>query len=114
MPFFAGTRLGPYEILATLGTADMGEAYRIRGTRLDRDAAIKIVPERRPQDPQALARFEREANAAAAFSHPNILVSHDFGSEGGVTFAVTELPEGETLRSRLGHAADGGRSWRQG
>jgi serine/threonine-protein kinase len=79
----------------------MGEVYKARDSRLDRDVAIKVLPESLADDPLALSRFEREAKAIAAISHPNILAIHDFGREGGVTFAVTELLEGETLRSRL-------------
>src|SRR5712692_8413898 len=105
MPLSAGTRLGPYEILAPLGAGGMGEVYRARDSRLDRDVAIKILPERLAQDPQALARFEREAKAVAALSHPNILAIFDVGADQGVTYAVTELLEGETLRSHLGPAA---------
>lgn len=110
MALSAGTRLGPYEILAPLGAGGMGEVYRARDPRLDRDVAIKILPERLARDPQALARFEREAKAVAALSHPNILAIHDFGFEGGITYAVTELLEGETLRSRLSRTALG---WRK-
>jgi eukaryotic-like serine/threonine-protein kinase len=96
-----GTRLGPYEILAPLGAGGMGEVYRARDTRLDRQVAIKVLPERLLADPTALARFEAEAKALAALSHPNILALHDFGNEHGVAFAVMELLEGETLRDRL-------------
>src|SRR5690349_6713201 len=101
MPLSAGTRLGPYEILAPLGAGGMGEVYRARDSRLDRDVAIKVLPEHLSQNPQALARFEREAKAVAALSHPNILSIHDVGEEQVVRFAVTELLEGETLRNRL-------------
>jgi eukaryotic-like serine/threonine-protein kinase len=97
----AGNRLGPYEVLGPLGAGGMGEVYKARDSRLDRDVAIKVLPESLADDPLALSRFEREAKAIAAISHPNILAIHDFGREGGVTFAVTELLEGETLRSRL-------------
>ena len=79
----------------------MGEVYRARDERLDRDVAIKVLPAAVASDPKALARFEREAKAVAALSHPNILTIFDFGTDGGVTYAVTELLEGETLRSRL-------------
>ncbi len=79
----------------------MGEVYRARDTRLDREIAVKVLPERLAEDPAALARFEREAKALAALSHPNLLAIHDFGREGSVAFAVTELLEGETLRRRL-------------
>src|SRR5260370_29260943 len=110
MPLSAGTRLGPYEILVPLGAGGMGEVYRARDPRLNREVAIKVLPERLARDPQALARFQREAKAVAALSHPNILAIHDFDSEGGITYAVMELLEGETLRSRLSRSALG---WRK-
>src|SRR5512135_1714397 len=97
----SGIRLGPYEILSPLGAGGMGEVYRARDTRLNRDVAIKVLPERVAADADALARFEREAKAVAALSHPNILALHDFGRDGGVAYAVTELLEGETLRQAL-------------
>ncbi len=97
----AGTRLGPYEILAPLGAGGMGEVYRARDTRLGREVAIKVLPERLAGDPKSLTRFEREARAVAALSHPNILAIHDFGQERGILFAVTELLDGEALRERL-------------
>jgi serine/threonine protein kinase len=105
MKLAPGTRLGPYEVVALLGSGGMGEVYRARDLRLDRDVAIKVLPEHLARDPQALARFEREAKTVAALSHPNILAIHDFGADRGVTFAVTELLEGETLRARLQRAA---------
>jgi serine/threonine protein kinase len=101
----AGTRLGPYEILAPLGAGGMGEVYRARDSRLDRDVAVKVLPENLAKDPQALSRFTRETKAVAALSHPNILAIFDIGTENGVSFAVTELLEGETLRSRLKRGA---------
>jgi len=97
----AGTRLGPYEILAPLGAGGMGEVYRARDAKLDRDVAVKVLPASVADDPEALARFEREAKAVAALSHPNILSIFDFGRHGGVVYAVTELLEGETLRGKL-------------
>ncbi len=97
----AGTRLGPFEILAPLGAGGMGEVYRARDARLGREVAVKVLPERLAGDPNALSRFEREARAVAALSHPNILAIHDFGEERGVRYAVTELLEGQTLRERL-------------
>ena len=97
----AGTRLGPYEIVALLGAGGMGEVFRARDTRLHRDVALKILPELVAGDGERFARFEREARALAALAHPNILGIHDFGTEGGVTFTVTELLEGATLRERL-------------
>lgn len=101
MSLSPGTRLGPYEIVAPLGAGGMGEVYRARDSKLKREVAIKVLPEAFATDPQALARFEREALAVAALSHPNILSIHDFGSEGGVAYAVMELLEGETLRAKL-------------
>jgi len=97
----AGKRLGPYEILGPLGAGGMGEVYRARDARLQRDVAIKVLPESVAADARALARFEREAKTVATLSHPNILSIHDFGSEGGVAFAVTELLEGQTLAALL-------------
>ena len=101
MSLAAGTRLGPYEILASLGAGGMGEVYRARDRKLDRDVAVKVLPQATAADPDALARFEREAKAVAALSHPNILSIFDFGSEDGVAYAVMELLEGETLRGKL-------------
>ncbi len=79
----------------------MGEVYRARDTRLGRDVAIKILPERLASDPAAVARFEQEGRAVAALSHPNILAIHDVGHQDGVAYAVTELLDGDTLRDRL-------------
>ena len=101
MSLSPGSRLGRYEILNPLGAGGMGEVYRARDTRLDRDVAIKILPESVARDPERLARFDREAKAVAALSHPNILALHDAGTEEGTTFAVMELLDGETLRDRL-------------
>jgi serine/threonine protein kinase len=96
-----GTRLGSYEILAPLGAGGMGEVHRARDTKLQRDVAIKVLPDSLAADADALARFEREALAVAALSHPNILSIFDFGEEGGVAYAVMELLEGQTLREVL-------------
>ena len=101
MPLSAGTRLGPYEITDVLGAGGMGEVYRARDTRLDRDVAIKVLPDTFAADPDRLSRFEREARAVAALSHPGILAIHDFGQSDGLTYAVMELLEGSTLRARL-------------
>ena len=101
MRLATGTRLGPYEILSPLGAGGMGEVYRAKDMRLGRDVAIKVLPERVAEDPDALSRFEREAKSVAALSHPNILSLHDFGRDGTVAYAVTELLEGETLREAL-------------
>jgi Tol biopolymer transport system component len=101
MALSAGTRLGPYEILSPLGAGGMGEVYRARDTRLGRDVAVKVLPEDVAGDARALARFETEARAVAALSHPNILALHDVGKEGAVSYVVMELLEGETLREAL-------------
>jgi serine/threonine protein kinase len=79
----------------------MGEVYRARDARLERDVAIKVVPEQFAQDAHALARYHREVRAVAALSHPNIVTIYDIGTEQGVTYAVMELLEGHTLRSRI-------------
>ena len=84
MTLSAGTRLGPYEILAPIGAGGMGEVYRARDAKLDREVAIKVLPPPRRERPDALARFEREAKAVAALSHPNILAIFDFGTHDGV------------------------------
>lgn len=96
-----GTRLGPYRVTEPLGAGGMGEVYRARDERLGRDVAIKVLPRAVSDDPERMARFEREARALAALSHPNILAIFDFGADGGITYAVTELLEGETLRHRI-------------
>jgi serine/threonine-protein kinase len=105
MALSAGTRLGPYEILAPLGAGGMGEVYRARDPRLGREVAIKVLPEDLSDDPERLRRFEKEARAAAALNHPNILDVHDTGVEDDVPYIVSELLEGETLRQRLSSAA---------
>jgi len=96
-----GTRLGSYEIVAPLGAGGMGEVYRARDRKLDRDVAVKVLPQAVAKDADALARFEREAKAVAALSHTNILSIFDFGVENGVAYSVTELLEGDTLRGKL-------------
>jgi serine/threonine protein kinase len=99
--FASGTRLGPYEIIELLGAGAMGEVYRARDTRLDRDVAIKILPHALAADPARLQRFEHEARAAAALNHPNILAVYDVGQEGGAPYIVSEYLRGRTLRERL-------------
>ena len=101
MSLSTGARLGPYEILAPIGAGGMGEVYRARDTRLDRDVAIKVLPALSTGEPEAEARFEREARATAALSHPNICTLFDVGHVDGRRFLVMELLEGETLRARL-------------
>jgi serine/threonine protein kinase/Tfp pilus assembly protein PilF len=100
MPLEPGTRLGPYEIVGALGSGGMGEVYRARDSRLGREVAVKILPEEAAADPEHLNRFEREARAIAALSHPNILSIFDVGL-GRIPFLVTELLDGQTLREIL-------------
>jgi eukaryotic-like serine/threonine-protein kinase len=97
----AGTRLGPYEIIAPLGAGGMGEVYRARDTRLGRDVAVKVLPSTFSADPDRLQRFEREACAAGALNHPNILAIYDVGKHDSSPYVVSELLEGETLRKRI-------------
>jgi serine/threonine protein kinase/Tfp pilus assembly protein PilF len=101
MPLTPGTVLGTYEILAPIGAGGMGQIFRGRDSRLERDVAIKVLSEHLSADQAALARFEREAKAVAALNHPNILAIHGFGDHDGISYAVMELLEGETLRARL-------------
>jgi eukaryotic-like serine/threonine-protein kinase len=101
MNLLPGTRLGPYRVVSPLGAGGMGEVYRAHDERLGRDVAVKVLPEFAESNHEALARFDREARAVAALSHPNILAIHDVGSDAGRAYAVTELLEGETLRERL-------------
>jgi serine/threonine protein kinase len=98
LPLSAGARLGPYEIVAPLGAGGMGEVYRARDTRLDREVAVKVLGSRSGPDGTAAARMAREARAVAAVSHPNVLAVFDVGEHDGVPFVVTELLEGTTLR----------------
>src|SRR5437764_2082159 len=101
MALTSGTKLGPYEIQSPLGAGGMGEVYRTRDTRLDREVAIKVLPAGFARDPERLRRFQQEAQAAAALNHPNILAVHDFGEHKGSPYMVTKFLEGETLRERL-------------
>jgi eukaryotic-like serine/threonine-protein kinase len=101
MPICPGTRLGSYEILAAIGAGGMGEVYRAKDAKLDREVAIKVLPEALALDPDRRVRFEREAKAVAALSHPNILAIFDFGVHDAVAYAAMELLSGETLRERL-------------
>src|SRR5450759_5495364 len=91
MTLSAGSRLGPYEILAPLGAGGMGEVYRALDPKLKREVAIKVLPDSFAGDADALARFEREALAVAALSHPNILSIFDFGTDHDISYAVMEL-----------------------
>src|SRR5579871_6026316 len=98
MALTSGTKLGPYEISAPIGAGGMGEVYRARDTRLNRDVAVKVLPSDMHADPTRRHRFERESRAVAALSHPNIAAVYDVGSENGVAYMVSELVEGESLR----------------
>ena len=100
-----GTKLAHYEILSLLGKGGMGEVFRARDPRLDREVAIKVLPRQLVENADARARFEREAKAVAALSHPNILAIHDFGEHEGTAYAVTELLEGHTLQEELSSGA---------
>jgi serine/threonine protein kinase/tetratricopeptide (TPR) repeat protein len=101
----SGARLGRYEILDLLGRGGMGEVYRARDTRLERIVAVKTLPPRLTGDASARVRFEREARAVAALSHPNIVAIYDVGDADGILFVVTELLQGMTLESRLREGA---------
>jgi serine/threonine protein kinase/dipeptidyl aminopeptidase/acylaminoacyl peptidase len=96
-----GSRMGPYEIVEQIGAGGMGEVYRARDSRFEREVAIKLLPAVFAHDPDRLSRFEREARAAGSLNHPNILTIHDFGYQTGVPYLVSELLRGETLRQTL-------------
>jgi eukaryotic-like serine/threonine-protein kinase len=101
MTLAAGTKLGPYEILAPIGAGGMGEVYRAKDPRLGREVAIKVLPASFSQDADRLKRFEQEARAAGVLNHPGITAVYDIGTAAGAPYIVTELLEGETLRNRL-------------
>jgi eukaryotic-like serine/threonine-protein kinase len=101
MTLTAGSRLGVYEIQSLIGAGGMGEVYRARDARLQRDVAIKVLPAAFAADPERMMRFEQEARAAAALNHPNILAVHDLGQHAGAPFIVTELLDGMSLREAL-------------
>jgi len=101
----AGSRLGPYEIVAPLGAGGMGEVYRARDSRLEREVAIKVLPAALASDPERLKRFEKEARSASALNHPNIVTVYDVGSESGTSYIAMELVSGETLRALLAAGA---------
>ena len=100
-----GTRLGPYEIDDLIGAGGMGQVYRARDPRLGRHVAIKTLSGAGAADPERVRRFETEARAAGTLDHPNLLVVYDVGREGAVSYIVSELLEGETLRERLRNGA---------
>jgi len=101
MPLAPGTRLGPYEVTLPIGKGGMGEVYRARDTKLDRDVAIKVLPEEFANDDERLARFEREAKLLASLNHPNIASIYGLEESDGVKALVLELVEGPTLAERI-------------
>src|SRR6202171_4954811 len=101
MPLVSGTRLGPYEIIAAIGAGGMGEVYRARDRKLNRDVAIKVLPDLFASDAERLARFTREAQTLASLNHPNIAHIHGLEESGGVRALVMEFVEGEDLSQRI-------------
>ncbi|HVT45409.1 MAG TPA: protein kinase [Thermoanaerobaculia bacterium] len=108
MSLTPGTTIGPYEILSLLGSGGMGDVYRARDRRLDRDLAIKVLSKEAVTRADALPRFEREAKAASALNHPHILHIYDIGNDGGVNYIAMELVEGQTLRRSITHSTGSG------
>src|SRR3954468_5862638 len=104
MALVSGTHLGSYEIVSLLGAGGMGEVYRARDTQLKRDVAIKVLPAAFAQDPERLARFQREAELLAALNHPNIAAVYGLHKRDGLTGIVLELVEGETLAEMIATA----------
>src|SRR4249919_1870890 len=105
----SGTIIGPYEIVGWLGAGGMGEVYRARDPRLARDVAIKLIAESFAADRVRVHRFEQEARAAGQLNHPNILAVYDVGAHDGSPYIVSELLEGDSLRTRLRNGAIGSR-----
>ena len=105
MPIAQGTRFGPYEITSLLGAGGMGEVYLAQDTRLGRHVAVKVLPAGVTSEPERLRRFEQEARAESLLNHPNVVTVHDVGTHGGMPYLVTELLEGESLRTRLARGA---------
>src|SRR6202158_5717903 len=101
MTILPGKRLGPHEILSSVGAGGMGDVYRPRDTRLDRIVAIKVLPTHLADRPELRGRFEREAKTIASLNHPHICTLYDIGQQDGVDFLVMEYLEGETLSQRL-------------
>src|ERR1700730_15150444 len=101
MPLAPGTHLGPSEIVSPLGAGGMGEVYRARDARLERDVAIKILPAQFSSDPVRKQRFEREAKSISCLNHPHICMLFDIGQQNGTDFLVMECVEAETLANRL-------------
>jgi serine/threonine protein kinase len=106
MDFAAGTRLGPYEIVALIGRGGMGDVYDARDTRLNRDVALKLLPDAFASDPERLARFIREAQTLTALNHPHIAHVHGLEETTHGRTLVMELVEGEALASRIAPAGE--------
>ena len=105
MALAPGVRLGPYEIVSAIGAGGMGEVYRARDTKLDRDVAIKVLPASLAGDPERIARFQREAKTLAALNHPNIAQIHGLEESEGTKALVMELVEGSALADRITQGA---------
>ena len=101
MSLTAGTRLGPFEILAPIGAGGMGEVYKAKDTRLERTVAIKVLPEHFAESPERKVRFEREAKVISQLNHPHICTLYDVGEQDGLDYLVMEYIEGDTLAERL-------------
>src|SRR5262245_4309830 len=101
MTLSAGVRLGPYEIVSPIGAGGMGEVYRARDSRLERDVAIKVLPADLAGNAERLKRFEKEARSASALSHPNIVTVYDIGVTDGVSWMAMERVDGDDLRKIL-------------
>jgi eukaryotic-like serine/threonine-protein kinase len=101
----AGTKLGPYEVVAQIGAGGMGEVYKARDTRLERTVAVKVLPKHLSSSPEVRQRFEREAKTVSQLSHPHICALYDVGREGETEYLVMEYLEGDTLSDRLGRGA---------
>src|SRR5216117_3312875 len=105
MTISPGTRLGGYEVTSLIGEGGMGQVYRARYTKLNRDVALKVLPDSFASDPDRLARFTREAQTLASLNHPNIAHIHGLEESHGVRALVMELVEGEDLSQRIGRGA---------
>jgi hypothetical protein len=108
MSLAPGTRLGAYEVVALIGAGGMGEVYRARDTKLQRDVAIKVLPEALAYDPERLARFEREARTLASLNHPNIAQLHGVEESDGIKALIMELAKGPTLADRIAQGSHRG------
>src|SRR5262245_53400855 len=105
MPIGPGSRIGPYEVTALIGEGGMGQVFRARDTKLNREVALKVLPDTFANDAERLARFTREAQTLASLNHPNIAHIHGLEESGGVRALVMELVEGEDLSQRIARGA---------